>query len=133
MRPARAIALCAGLAVAAAVADAPQRITLDVTATAYNATPAQTDADPHVGAWGDNLDDALAPGLRVIAVSPDLLAKGLRRGQRVRIHGLKGEFVVLDRMPRRWKNRIDIYMQGDIRAARKWGRRRVKISWTPAS
>ena len=109
-----------------------ERVSLDVTATAFNATRAQTDASPHLGAWGDHLDAAVKPGLRVIAVSPDLLGKGLRRGQRVRIHGLKGEFVVLDKMPRRWTHRIDIYMQKDVRAARKWGRRRVKISWVPS-
>jgi 3D (Asp-Asp-Asp) domain-containing protein len=114
-------------------AHAAEQVSLDVTATAYNSHQAQTDASPHHGAWGDDLDAAVAPGLRVIAVSPDLVARGLRRGQRVRIRGLKGEFVVLDKMPRRWQNRIDIYMHKDVRAARKWGRRRVKISWTPAS
>ena len=112
----------------------PERRSLNVWATAYNSTDAQTDSTPHVGAWGDDLDDAVQPGLRVIAVSQDLLAEhGLRRGQRVRIHGLKGEFVVLDKMPKRWTHRIDIYMQKDVRAARKWGRRRVKISWTPSA
>lgn len=116
------LSLCAGLASAG-------QVSLDVMATAYNATAAQTDDSPHIGAWGDHLDHAVKPGLRVIAVSPDLLEKGLRRGQRVKIHGLKGEFVVLDKMPRRWKNRIDIYMQQDVRGARKWGKRRVKISW----
>jgi 3D (Asp-Asp-Asp) domain-containing protein len=126
-----AAAFAAGALVAGARASAPERVSLDVTATAYNATRAQTDDTPHVGAWGDHLDEATQPGVRVIAVSPDLLKKGLRRGQRVRIHGLKGEFVVLDKMPRRWQNRIDIYMQKDLRAARQWGRRRVKISWTP--
>ena len=126
----RAAAL-ALVAAAPAWGAAPERVSLDVTATAYNATHAQTDETPHVGAWGDHLDEATRPGVRVIAVSPDLLKKGLRRGQRVRIHGLKGEFVVLDKMPRRWQNRIDIYMQKDLRAARQWGRRRVKISWTP--
>jgi len=109
-----------------------ERVSVNVTATAYNATHAQTDGTPHVGAWGDHLDAAVKPGVRVIAVSQDLLKKGLRRGQRVRIDGLKGEFVVLDKMPRRWTRRIDIYMQKDVRAARQWGRRRVKISWTPA-
>lgn len=130
----RLVLWAGGLALAASAAalgQAPQRVSLDVTATAYNATRAQTDDTPHVGAWGDHLDDAIEPGIRVIAVSPDLLKKGLRRGQRVRIHGLKGEFVVLDKMPRRWQNRIDIYMHKDVRAARQWGRRRVKISWTP--
>lgn len=126
-----AAAVAAGALVAGAGAQAPERASLDVTATAYNATHAQTDSTPHIGAWGDHLDEAMQPGVRVIAVSPDLLKKGLRRGQRVRIHGLKGEFVVLDKMPRRWQNRIDLYMQKDLRAARQWGRRRVKISWTP--
>jgi len=126
--------LVAGLAAGAAfAAGKPETRGITVTATAYNATHDQTDADPHVGAWGDNLDQAVGPGLRVIAVSPDLLQKGLRRGQRVRIHGLKGEFVVLDKMPRRWKNRIDIYMHKDVRGARKWGKRRVKVSWKPGS
>ena len=127
-----AVALALTLAAPAGAAEAGRR-SLNVTATAYNSIDKQTDASPHVGAWGDNLDEALAPGLRVIAVSQDLLTEhGLRRGQRVRIQGLKGEFVVLDKMPKRWTHRIDIYMQKDVRAARKWGRRRVKISWTPA-
>ena len=130
----RALAAALALAsVAPAWAVEPGRVSLNVTATAYNSTHRQTDATPHVGAWGDDLDRAVEPGLRVIAVSQDLIAEhGLRRGQRVRIHGLKGEFVVLDKMPRRWTHRIDIYMQKDVRAARKWGRRRVKISWVPS-
>ena len=102
---------------------------LNVTATAYNSIDSQTDDTPLHGAWGDALDEAIKPGLRVIAVSPDLLRKGLRRGQRVRIKGLKGEFVVLDKMPARWTNRVDIYMRKDLRAARRWGRRRVRIYW----
>lgn len=106
------------------------RVSLVVIATAYNSTHTQTDGSPSVGAWGDRLDQV--QGARVIAVSPDLLRKGLVRGQRVRIQGLKGEFVVLDKMPRRWKNHIDIFMGKDVRAARHWGRRRVKISWVPA-
>ncbi|MGH8481428.1 MAG: 3D domain-containing protein [Nevskiaceae bacterium] len=132
-RTAARIALVLAVCAAPAAGEGPQRLSLDVTATAYNSTPAQTDDTPGHGAWGDDLDAAVRPGLRVIAVSHDLAQKGLRRGQRVRIHGLAGEFVVLDRMPRRWRNRIDIYMHKDVRAARKWGRRRVKISWTPES
>ena len=109
---------------------APERHALNVWATAYNSTDEQTDDTPHHGAWGDALDEAVQPGLRVIAVSPDLIGKGLKRGQRVKIKGLKGEFVVLDKMPARWTNRIDIYMHKDERAARRWGRRRVKVYWS---
>ena len=123
-----AVSSGAGAGAAAHAKGVPQK-SLNVTATAYNSTDTQTDASPHHGAWGDALDQAVKPGLRVIAVSPDLLQKGLRRGQRVRIKGLKGEFVVLDKMPARWTNRIDIYMHKDLRAAQRWGRRRVRIYW----
>ena len=102
---------------------------LTVWATAYNGLEAQTDAHPNIGAWGDDLDAATQPGVRVIAVSPDLLKKGLKRGQRVRIRGLKGEFVVLDKMPSRWTNKIDLYMKKDVRAAKKWGKRKVTLTW----
>lgn len=112
--------------VLAAARGAPHGLT--VTATAYNATPAQTDGNPNVGAWGDRLD-RLKPGLRAIAVSRDLLKKGLARGQHVRIKGLKGEFVVLDKMPAQWNRRIDIFMGRDVGAAKRWGVRRVKMTW----
>lgn len=98
-----------------------------VRASAYNSRPGQTDRSPSIGAWGDRL----APGMKAIAVSKDLLALGLRRGQRVRIRGLEGEYVVMDRMPSRWRQKIDIYMGVDVRAALAWGIREVEISWIP--
>jgi 3D (Asp-Asp-Asp) domain-containing protein len=103
---------------------APAR-TLSVTATAYNSVPEQTEGDPHVAAWGDRI----VPGMRAIAVSRDLVALGLGRGTRVRIEGLRGEFVVLDRMPSRWTRRIDVYLGKDVRAAREFGKRKLQISW----
>jgi 3D (Asp-Asp-Asp) domain-containing protein len=112
-------AACAGLG--------PPARELVVTATAYNAVPEQTDSDPDIGAWGDRL----RPGMRVIAVSPDLLALGLVRNSRVRIEGLDGEHRVLDKMPRRWQRRIDIFMGTDRDAARRWGKRQVRIEWMP--
>lgn len=127
-----AAGLAGGGAFAAAATAEPGRVSLNVTATAYNGLPRQTDSTPLIGAWGDHLDQAVKPGLRVIAVSQDLLGRGLKRGKRVRIHGLKGEFVVLDKMPKRWRNHIDIYMHKDVRAAKQWGRRKVKISWGEA-
>jgi len=99
---------------------------LVVTATAYNSLIHQTDGDPDVAAWGDRLE----PGMRAIAVSRDLLKLGLKRGTRVRIDGLPGEFVVLDKMARRFKRRIDIYMGVNEDHALEWGRKNVRIFWS---
>ncbi len=98
---------------------------LEVTATAYNSLPAQTEGDPCVTAWGDRLE----PGDKVIAVSRDLIPLGLTHGVEVEILGLPGTYRVLDKMNRRWKMKIDIYMGNDLKAAREWGRRRVTIRW----
>jgi len=122
------LALLAMLAApVAACATPPAMTTLVVTATAYNSLPAQADHSSDVAAWGDKLE----PGMKAIAVSPDLLDAGLKRGTKVQIEGLKGEYLVLDRMPDRWDNRIDIYMGEDERAARDWGVREVRIKWKP--
>ena len=99
---------------------------IEVTATAYNSHPSQTDDSPEVAAWGDRLQ----PGMRAIAVSRDLIPLGFVRGARVRVEGFPGRrFVVLDKMHYRWRRRIDIYMGNDIQAAREWGRRRVRVYW----
>jgi 3D (Asp-Asp-Asp) domain-containing protein len=97
-----------------------------VKASAYNSVPEQTNEQPWLAAWGDRL----APGMKAIAVSRDLLEKGLTRGVRVRIEGLPGEYLVLDKMAKRWRNKIDIYMGQDVEAARRWGVREVRIRWT---
>jgi 3D (Asp-Asp-Asp) domain-containing protein len=109
---------------ATASADSSERA-LAVTATAYNSLPEQTDADPHLAAWGD----PLAPGMKVIAVSRDLIPLGLDHRTSVKIKGLPGVYLVLDKMHKRWEKRIDIYMGNDLDAARTWGKRRVEISW----
>ena len=96
-----------------------------VTATAYNSTRAQTDSTPGVTAFGVRLK----PGMRVIAVSRDLEAAGLRAGTRVRIEGLPGDWEVGDRMPSHRHQAIDVYMGVDVSAARKFGRRQVKVRW----
>jgi 3D (Asp-Asp-Asp) domain-containing protein len=99
---------------------------LVVRASAYNSIRGQTDASPGVGAWGDRL----VPGVKAIAVSQDLVSLGLRRGTKVRVEGLQGEYMVLDLMPAKWKRHIDIYMGTDVKTARTWGRRKVKIWWS---
>lgn len=95
-----------------------------VTASAFNSTSAQTGTkNPHITAWGDTL----APGMNVIAVSRDLIKKGLKHNTPVQIEGLDGVFLVKDKMHYRWNNKIDIYMGNDVKKAREWGRKKVKI------
>ena len=100
---------------------------LAVQATAYNSVKAQTQGDPFLGACGVRL----RPGMRAIAVSRDLFRKTLHCGQTVYIEELGADYLVLDTMHRRWRNRIDIYMGVDIPAARRWGIQDVTIRWTP--
>ncbi len=97
---------------------------LVVTATAYNSLREQTNDQPDIAAWGDRLQ----AGMKVIAVSRDLLDLGLTRGSVVSIQGL-GDYVVLDKMNRRWRHKIDLYMGVDKPAARRWGKREVVIRW----
>jgi len=99
--------------------------TLHVTASAYTSHKNQTHGNPAIAAWGYRLK----PGDKVIAVSRDLLKKGLKNGTRVKIKGLKGTYIVRDKMHKKWRNKIDIYMGYDLRKARKWGRRKVVIHW----
>ncbi|MFD0797648.1 3D domain-containing protein [Maribacter chungangensis] len=99
---------------------------LTVTATAYNSTPAQTSHEhPAITAWGDSIK----PGVKWIAVSRDLLKKGLSYNTLVKIDTFKGVYVVKDKMHARWRNRIDIYMGKDIKKAREWGRRKIEIKY----
>ena len=100
---------------------------LEVTATAYNSVRRQTNSQPSVSAWGDVLE----PGMKSIAVSRDLIDLGLGHGALVEIEGLQGVYVVRDKMAKRWRRKIDIYMGKDVEAAREWGNRRVRIRWTP--
>lgn len=99
--------------------------TMQVTATAYNSLAYQTSSNPHITAFGDSLK----PGLNYIAVSRDLLNKGLTHNTLVKIEGFEEIFLVKDKMNRRWRNRIDIYMGTDVKAARAWGKRKVSISY----
>ena len=98
---------------------------LKVTATAYTSSVGETDSTPNISAWGDRL----TPGMRVIAVSRDLLAMGLTHGALVQMEGFEKDFIVLDKMNKRWTKKIDIYMGNDKRAALNWGKRKVNICW----
>ena len=98
---------------------------LTVIATAYNSLPGQTQGDPTITAWGIRL----APGMKVIAVSRDLIPMGLKRDVKVRIDGFADTYMVADKMNKRWVRRIDIYMGRDVKAAKRWGKRKVTIRW----
>jgi len=99
---------------------------LRVTATAYTSHGAQTDKTPFLAAWNNHI----RPGMKIIAVSRDLLTKyGLRNGSRVRIGGLPGTYRVRDKMNKRYRKRIDIYMGLNRRKALRWGRRSVILYW----
>tara|TARA_R110002096_G_scaffold21169_12_gene69136 strand:+ start:51 stop:443 length:393 start_codon:yes stop_codon:yes gene_type:complete len=98
---------------------------LQVTATAYTSSVAETDSTPTISAWGNRLK----PGMRVIAVSRDLLEMGLTLGTIVSVEGFKKDFIVLDKMNKRWKKKIDIYMGNDRHEALNWGKRKVNICW----
>ena len=97
----------------------------EVTATAYNSLAYQTNSTPNITAFGDSLK----PGLRYIAVSRDLLDSGLVHNTVVKIEGFDSLFLVKDKMNRRWRKRIDIYMGVDVKKAKDWGKRKVNIEY----
>lgn len=102
----------------------PRANVLRVQATAYNSTPGQTQGDPRLTASGVRLQ----PGMRALAVSPDLAERGLAFGTEVRIEGVPGTWEVVDRVPN-GPRRIDLYFGDDVEAARAFGRREVQIEW----
>jgi 3D (Asp-Asp-Asp) domain-containing protein len=97
---------------------------LRVTATAYSSHRNQTDNTPFLAAWNNRI----RPGMKIIAVSRDMLTRyGLRNGTKVKIGGLPGYYTVRDKMNKRYRKRIDIYMGVNRRKALRWGRRSVVI------
>ncbi|WP_405023546.1 3D domain-containing protein [Mangrovimonas cancribranchiae] len=98
---------------------------LDVTVTAYNSLSYQTNSQPNITAFGDTL----SPNLKCIAVSRDLLKLGLTYNTPVVIEGLEGIYLVKDKMHRRWRKRIDIYMGKDVKKAKQWGRQKLTINY----
>ncbi|MDF1821961.1 MAG: hypothetical protein P1U64_10320 [Alcanivoracaceae bacterium] len=104
----------------------PGEHTMEVTASAYTMAESETKkGNVGLAAWGDQLE----PGMKAIAVSRDLIDEGLTHETPVRIEGLEGEYLVLDKMNKRWEEKIDIFMGTDQKAAREWGKRTVTISW----
>ena len=103
-----------------------EELSLKVAVSAYTSSVGETDSTPTLAAWGDTLK----PGMKSIAVSRDLIELGLTHNQEVRIEGLEGKYRVLDKMNKRWKKKIDIYMGNDVKKARQWGKQERVIYWT---
>lgn len=94
-----------------------------VTVTAYNGVASQTDGHPKTGAWENHL------GAHSIAVSPDLIARGLKNGTTVSIEGYRHDFVVRDKTAGAVHNTVDIYMKKNIHKATDFGNKRLRIWW----
>lgn len=98
------------------------KICILVTATVYNADPAQTDDTPFITASGKIIDNTNPIGHRWIAVSRDLEKHGFVFGAKVCVEGagdLDGIWTVQDRMNKRWKKRIDFLVNNE-RKLGKW-------------
>jgi 3D (Asp-Asp-Asp) domain-containing protein len=98
---------------------------LEVEASAYTCRIQRNPKKPVRGAWGD----ILTTDTKAIAVSNDLIKMGLKHGTSVKIEGLEGNYVVMDKMANRWRKTIDIYMGNACQKARCWGRRKTIIYW----
>lgn len=98
---------------------------IEVTATAYNSVPSQTQGNPIIAAWGDSLKLDVPS----IAISRNLITLGLKHNTPVKIEGFDRIFLVNDKMHRRWRNRIDIYMGTDIQKAKAWGKQKLTIQY----
>ena len=98
---------------------------LTVKVTAYNSLAYQTSPNPDIAAWGDSLK----PGMKCIAVSRDLLRLGLKHNTPIKIEGFDSIYLVNDKMHRRKRNQIDIYMGKDVKKAKEWGVKRLKIQY----
>lgn len=101
-----------------------------VTATAYTSRPAEIS---NKRSKKTACEDRLSPKSKgqTIAVSLDLVRAGLKCGTVVTIEGLSSGFVVTDHLPKKARNRIDIYVGNDVQMAKQWSHRKVKITWTP--
>ncbi len=108
-----------------AVDDGYEWKSIPVKASAYNSVRGQTDGRPNLAAWGDTL----VPGMKCIAVSRDLIPLGLKHNTQVKIEGLEGIYLVKDKMNRRYRNKIDIFMGKNIDSAKAWGNKKLTIQY----
>ncbi|HLV53189.1 MAG TPA: hypothetical protein VKY29_04160 [Cryomorphaceae bacterium] len=121
-------AFCTASLLSACRGEPETRISLkcmDVKVSAYNSLPYQTrpGTPGNITAWGDTLNTDVPS----VAVSRDLIDSGFVYGSRVLIEGFTDTFVVNDKMNRRYKTTIDVFMGKDVDRALEFGRKRLNI------
>jgi hypothetical protein len=84
---------------------------------------------PEAGPWRGSWGDELRPGMKAVAVSPDLVQRGLERGTRVRIEGMPSAYRVRHQLSAATHERVEIFMGTDAAAAQRWHERRARIWW----
>jgi len=87
--------------------------TMKVKATYYHPVKAQCNAEPHITANGTKIDTLNPP--RIIAISRDLDSLMGRVVTVIEPESLAGDWVVADRMNRRWKERMDFMLAPGVR------------------
>lgn len=90
------------------------------TVTAYTSRRIETDDTPCLAAKGHDICRLYAAGTKVCASNAHPI------GTVLYVPGY-GRCVVLDRMNRRYRDRVDVYMGRDVQAAREWGKRTLAV------
>ena len=101
-----------------------------VTVTVYNACESQCDDDPFITADGSVIDPEDIENLNWIAVSQDLLMKGLNYGDVVELicpsdPSINGFYEIHDCMNKRYTNYVDILVPEHIKTG-KWENVEIK-------
>lgn len=98
-------------------------VKIPVSVSAYNACPTQTDSTPYIMASGKRVYEG------AVALSKDIEKEfGLKFGDKITLGDeitlLDRTFVFEDRMNKRWKRRVDIFMWSK-KEAKKFGRQQT--------
>lgn len=89
--------------------------------TAYNSVEAQTDSTPCIGADGTDLCQRYEKGECLVATNAYPL------GTKLEIQGF-GACTVADRMNKRYKERVDIFMNKEVERAIKFGKQNLLVA-----
>ena len=100
-----------------------------VVATIYHPVVGQTDDTPFITASGGIIDPDNPGKHRWLAVSRDLEELGLKMGTMVCIDNagdMNGDWIVMDRMNKRWTNKIDFLVDYSVKGG-KWEDVKIQV------